>query len=302
MSRLSSKVTRALVPLSNLPERSKWVDETVATITSNATGWVFKYAKMRAERDSDGNWRLRGSVSSSRTSTTANANITIAGVVFGANPDLSPIFGSDQPVSYYFGTDGYAQAGTGNMPCGTLTGATAGFNVTFDVAIKDKPTWFDANKEAGFSIAAQVEDATATTSGLAPARSSLGAYMSTGGTAQGSVIPFDTVYESTGTGFTSNGSGLFTCNFTGHILINIQLHTQNLVGGDLALRKNGVNYLSGTNMAANGDVNNNYGFNMAVASGDTIDFVYVGLGGTYQYPVASQAVGGASTISLVRIA
>lgn len=299
MTVLSKNLTRATVPLSNLPERTKIVGNSVLGLTVDGAGFgTFSSSTAGyCQKSSDGRYWIHVEFHYTGTGNTTGHDI-------------------------YYNTFSKADSGVGGGAWIDTEGGLGATNIKSNIGDRlqvnyatnqdrglggfsfecTKPSWFDANKEAGFSIAAQVEDATATTSGLAPARSSLGAYMSTGGTAQGSVIPFDTVYESTGTGFTSNGSGLFTCNFTGHILINIQLHTQNLVGGDLALRKNGVNYLSGTNMAANGDVNNNYGFNMAVASGDTIDFVYVGLGGTYQYPVASQAVGGASTISLVRIA
>jgi hypothetical protein len=296
MTALSSKLTRGTVPLSNLPERTVWVDENVVSV-SNSNGGTVRRADFQCFKDANNNYSIYYSIFIDGATGSGGHVITLGlgGAVFKTGYDEAGTAGVG------VGRIAYTLQGTSNIQA-----VNGGSDATIVIAgfgqLDGKPSWFDANREAGFSINAQVEETTPTTAGLAPARSSLISYMSGTGTAQGNVIPFDTPYESVGSGFSNNGSGLFTVSFTGHVMVQLMFHTAGVPGnGQLYLRKNGSNYLSATNMNANSNVNQPYSFSLSVSAGDTIDFIYDGSGTTYQYGVAPSG-GGSTYVSFVRIA
>ena len=160
MSRLSSKVTRALVPLSNLPERTVWVDDTVLNVTeSTSLNFVPDNVRGRCLKDSAGKYVFEFIISGSKDSSSGPINLSMTGIsasynqvitVNQANGTSNAMFYS---VTDEINTGGHTAANTTEMISGTIV-------------LDTRPSWFDANKEAGFSIAAQVEDATATTTGL----------------------------------------------------------------------------------------------------------------------------------------
>ena len=304
MTALSAKLTRGTVPLSNLPERTKIVDNSVMGLTIDGQGFgTFRPSTSGyCTKDADGKYWIHVEYAYTGTGNTAGHDLYFNTF---SKADASEGGGAWAYVDALSAAAVSTRTNIGDRI--QITYATnqdrgiGGFS--FQVT---KPTWFDANREAGFSINAQVEETTPTTAGLAPARSSIITFMSGNGDAQGTVLNFDSTYGTpVGTGFTSNGSGVMTCNFTGHIIVHVMLHMLNPGNGQLFLRKNGSNYLSGVNMLVNNvgsDGNQMYPFSLSVNAGDTIDFIYDGTGGTYEYGVASPADGGSTYASFVRIA
>ena len=168
MSRLSSKVTRALVPLSNLPERTVWVDNTVVGATCALTGQAIDHFDALVYRDSNGQYVLRfsGRVDFSSATLTNGILFSLPNINFlnGSRDAFNlstETFQSVRGITNNNGANGELWASTSG-PCTAIW-------IDGELQLASAPTWFDANKEAGFSIAAQVEDATATTSGLIPA-------------------------------------------------------------------------------------------------------------------------------------
>ena len=158
MTALSSKLTRGTVPLSNLPERTDWVDNSVMGATVD-NGSTISYANYQVTKDSNGvywlEWNMR----------TNDAGTSFTHVVTLTNLGTTFVGGSFQHAAVY---DQAANGCTMNDGTNTFSVSFSGSSKTNFTAygkgrLAGKPSWFDANREAGFSINAQVEAALATT-------------------------------------------------------------------------------------------------------------------------------------------
>lgn len=162
MGVLSARQTRATVPLSNLPERTKQVDNTVVGATCPLGGGTVSYLSAFCQRDVNGQYWLSlvGRVDFNTITLTDSTFLTLPGIAFNALRG-----------SFSFATEA-VRTGRGVTNTDQLWATTdGGCSVLWwdlYLPITGKPSWFDANREAGFSITAQVENASASSSGLLP--------------------------------------------------------------------------------------------------------------------------------------
>lgn len=168
MTTLSDKLTRGTVPLSNLPERTVWVDENVLQIVATSGGGAnnptaVPFAKARVTKDSNGVYHLEAELSLTRTAGTS-INFKMAGVSVDNSGTLEHTFqitndnGGGAPL--------YARILNDEFQALTFSTTTTGYAASISVVLDAKPSWFDANREAGFSINAQVEAFDGVSNGL----------------------------------------------------------------------------------------------------------------------------------------
>jgi hypothetical protein len=177
MGNLSKKLTRAVVPLSNLPERTSDVDDTTLSVSVSAFGGGTATLNSNSEsvgrvrKDANGVYYFSGTWSGN---VTTSGSPTIIDVDFDGLTFDNLVSGSNIGYAVYgvTSTDTYgcfANGSSGIRVRGPFPNTTTELYVTVtDAPLTGKPSWFDANREAGFSIAAQVEEATDTTPGLLP--------------------------------------------------------------------------------------------------------------------------------------
>ena len=168
MGVLSARQTRATVPLSNLPERTEWVDDSVLDIVGASTGTgaatSIHFARARCLRTHDNLYILEFIVNMTTTSGTAG-RIAFTGCDLNGGNFERAIVGSTVGAANVRRT--YREEAQNRIVCEIDAGVATryGFEGTIDLA--GKPSWFDANREAGFSITAQVDSGTPSVTGLA---------------------------------------------------------------------------------------------------------------------------------------
>ena len=181
MTTLSDKLTRGTVPLSNLPERTEWVDDSVldilganslgamAAIAANQKPTGVTFARGMSYKDSNGEYFFRFQVQVTCGTATDVLRFWFTGLTsVPINNEYYSINAEDT-----FEANGQiklsAKENDSRIFIRKGGASTATVTVSGDVRLSAKPTWFDANREAGFSINAQVEEATDTTAGLVKA-------------------------------------------------------------------------------------------------------------------------------------
>lgn len=170
MTKLSSQITAAQVSLSNLPERTVWVDDTVLQVVSTSSGFSnppvsTPYLEAMSYRDSNGVYFLRFS---GHLVLSGGADNTRFGF-FGCDFNIGNIFRAFSAWETAAERTLYAQGENNqNRLIVQATGNMSVISIAGDVQLASKPSWFDANREAGFSVAAQIESATANSKGLLP--------------------------------------------------------------------------------------------------------------------------------------
>lgn len=170
MGVLSARQTRATVPLSNLPERTTFVDETVVPITfSGASSPTGSRCTLRSYKDANGIYWLQGIMEADGSPLDSDFDL----ILDNAGGSITFWSVQHQSVTASCRSSGVAVAITEQR-------ANAGANsisiksdsslnevwVEINVRLNAKPTWFDANREAGFSIAAQVDAFDGVSTGL----------------------------------------------------------------------------------------------------------------------------------------
>ena len=168
MTKLSSQITAAQVSLSNLPERTKAVDDVVLKIVEASTGIVGSTAATGvdnawaiASKDANGVYFLDFNVTLTNAGGTAHMGFRFTGVTLAA--EVQSFYGG--PIAALHGLS-YYNGGVDDYFRVQATSNVAEFTAYGRVKLSGKPSWFDANREAGFSVAAQIESATDTTLGL----------------------------------------------------------------------------------------------------------------------------------------
>jgi len=150
----------SIVPLDDITQKTKEVtlDITGTTDYSSAlqsTGMAYA--------DSDGNWRLIFNIDMTRTSSSTSINVSVAGVTFIGNSGVSA-----SALGGSWLTD-VTLAGTNPSSSNIAVLAVSSFTrvkVSGDVPLTTKPTWADANVEAGPALSAYIPEATASLSGI----------------------------------------------------------------------------------------------------------------------------------------
>lgn len=144
------------VTLNDLTARTKWVDESVCSV-SNSNGGSVTDAEFQAYRDSAGTYSLKYRIAITGASSSATHVVTLGGVSFrGVNS------GAQSSIT----TGGRVfTGGTSTVTQDTDT-ATTYVQISGEAILSAKPSWFDANVENSQSIDAQVPEATATEAGI----------------------------------------------------------------------------------------------------------------------------------------
>jgi len=157
MSSLSEKLVRGQVQLSSLPEQTKWVDETIVSLSTDFGGAV-EYSKFRCTRDSNGVFSLDFTFAIEGTSGNATHTVTLGlgGTTFAALQALTTSINSGVVALTTASTNNLVQTGT----------SVTAVRVSGTAILTGKPDWFDANREEGFSVLAQIGNATADDAGL----------------------------------------------------------------------------------------------------------------------------------------
>jgi hypothetical protein len=164
MTTLSDKLTRGTVPLSNLPERTKIVDNSVMGLTIDGAGLgTFRPSTSGyCTKDADGKYWIHVEYAYTGTGNTTGHDLYFNTF---SKADASEGGGAWAYVDALSAAAVSTRTNIGDRI--QITYATnqdrgiGGFS--FQVT---KPTWFDTNREAGFSINAQVEEGTPTTAGI----------------------------------------------------------------------------------------------------------------------------------------
>ena len=180
MGRLSNQITAAQVSLSNLPEQTKLI--TSLTPTSIDTALLINYFEIQAKKDSAGNYLVSGAcrfrASSVPYSVEQWSVLYIPGVtaIDGAAHAASlghtgwNFYGTTAMQAYVDGTGGALRLQLKASASLDWHLGSEYISVSFsDVPVASKPTWFDANREDGFNVSAQIEHATSTSAGLVKA-------------------------------------------------------------------------------------------------------------------------------------
>jgi len=155
LGKLSSKLNVAQVSLSNLPMQTKMMTDSVVGVTGESVS--LGNSEFQCFRDSNGVYSLYinfdGSVGSSSSHT---LTLDLGGTTFSGNQALSESTLSTRIAR--------AVSGTNTM---ILSGATTtGVRPNGTVVLAGKPSWFDANREDGVTVLAQIGSGTTTTEGL----------------------------------------------------------------------------------------------------------------------------------------
>ena len=169
MGVLSARQTRATVPLSNLPERTEWVDNSVLDVGTASTGLSNPPTGATnldgmCYKDSNGVYWLRfnGEITGMTSAASTRWKFTGVNVDPGAYQGCVVAWQAGSLTTLYAVRENGADNFIAEFS-GTITGSLLIFG---DVPLLGKPTWFDANREAGFSIAAQVEPFNGASDGL----------------------------------------------------------------------------------------------------------------------------------------
>ena len=159
-AQFGARGVNSIVPLDGITQRTKEVTLTVTPSAGSISST--NLAKAVAYADSSGNWRMVGNVNITMSAAIASGTtFALTGVVFDSD--------GDQSCVPHYSTDNYrviTKAGTANLEYGCTTCSNSNFITSFDVALNAKPTWADANIEAGPALSAYIPEATASVPGI----------------------------------------------------------------------------------------------------------------------------------------
>lgn len=179
MSSLSSKLVRGQVQLSNLPEQTKWVENDVLDIlAANSLGDMASAptstkptavtgAWGRATRDSKGKYFLEFNVELDFSGNDNHRQFWFAGVQSSSSTEYNISSSMISPTTRVIESKKVSSVSRLSMTLDTIQSSVT-MVVSGTLPLTGKPDWFDANREEGFTVLAQIGNATATEPGLLP--------------------------------------------------------------------------------------------------------------------------------------
>jgi hypothetical protein len=242
LSALSEKTVKGQVSLSNLPEKTVWVTTSTQPITlANHVGTVSaESSEFMCYRDSNGQYVLRMSIGQEYSAADGNFQLHLTGIVF-ANYSQGLAGMAQNGASAVTLRRAASESSSDQISLEVLTGVPDlgtcnKLQITGDVLLASKPSWFDANREAGVSIIAQIDEATATTAGLVK------------------ILPI-VKYSLTSTGYTSNATMDFDTEDSSLTRVGTWANTN----GSITVPEDGtyeisINAGSGTGWATNNEL------------------------------------------------
>jgi hypothetical protein len=129
---------------------------------SNNNGGSVDYAQFRATKDSNGTYFLEWKLRIGGASSNSAHSVTLGlGTTWAFSPLIQTGYSNEGHVNTYV----HMVGGQARLDIG-YESAKDTFTIGGSGVLAGKPSWFDANREAGFSINAQVEEGTPTTAGI----------------------------------------------------------------------------------------------------------------------------------------